>query len=419
MPSPKTLKRSLSRSFIAAAMLPIIIISVLVLYDLTGDRARDIDEKNLLLAKAVSGQIEGFLREPQATLHSIGGMLQSHTDMTEAEVQSLLDTIVASSNIFETVYIIDHNGNTRHVGLSPERTEMRKDFENISLAHMPFFQQTLQTGESAWSDITFSVISGEMSLALTLPLKDGILVGNFGIRPLTNFVQKLHTSEHIVISVVDRVGTTIAHPDPTFASQQVHIGHLEPVKAALAGKEETLHYMFEQEEYIGSSVLIPGPNWAVLVSQTATNAYRQVRFTGLLFVGGAIGALLLSLLFSLTKASLLAKPISELAEKTDLIAKGQYNIDFTDSGYVEFDTLAGNVRHMASSIHDREEQLTTSRERYRQLVETMNDGLSVNNELGVISYVNPELSKILGYPMEEIIGCKTIDFLDEENRVID
>lgn len=418
MASAKTLKRSLFLSFVAAAMLPVLAISILVLYDLTGDRARDIDEKNLLLAKAISGQVEGFLREPQATLHSIGGVLESHPDMKGDEIQDLLETIIKNSELFESIYIIDPSGQTQFIGLRPERTGLRKDFLGISLSHMPFFQKTVATGKSAWSDTFFSVISGEVSLALTLPINNGILVGNFSIRPLTEFIQKLHGTESIIISVVDRAGTTIAHPDPTLAAQQVHVGHLEPVRAALEGREETLHYMFNQEEYIGSSVLIPGPNWAILVSQTATAAYRQVRFTGIVFAAGAIGALLLSIIFSLSKATRLSKPLSALTVKTDAIASGQYDVSFTNSGYVEFDDLASNVRHMTAAIRDRELQLTKSRERYRLLVETMNDGLNIVDQNGTITYANPGFAKILGTTADELIGQQVTSLFNEKNLAI-
>jgi len=418
MAATKTLKRSLILSFAAAAILPILIISILVLYELTGERTSDIDEKNLLLAKAVSGQIEGFLREPQVTLQSIAGVLESHVGMPDSEIQEFLEIIVKNSELFESIYILSLQGDMRQIGLRPEKIGLKKDFLGINMSHMPFFQKTISTNSQAWSDTFFSVISGEMSLALTLPLKNGVLVGNFSIRPLSEFVRTLHQTDTLIISIIDRIGTTIAHPHSSLAAQQVHVGHLAPVQAAFQGKEETLHYLFEDEDYIGSAVLIPGPNWAALVSQTSADAYRQVRKTGFLFVAGAVGAILLSMIFSLNKAFRLAIPLSELTAKTKIIANGHYDVFFADSGYVEFDELTDNVRHMATAIRDREYQLMKSRERYRLLVETMSDGLVVLDQNGIISYSNPAFSKMIDYPTIRSNGQSPLDFLDEANRAV-
>ncbi|NPE09036.1 MAG: PAS domain S-box protein [Asgard group archaeon] len=63
-----------------------------------------------------------------------------------------------------------------------------------------------------------------------------------------------------------------------------------------------------------------------------------------------------------------------------------------------------------------EEELLDSEERFRTLIETMNDGLAVDNEIGVFTYVNRKLCLMLGYDEEEMIGHKVSEFLDEENR---
>ena len=48
--------------------------------------------------------------------------------------------------------------------------------------------------------------------------------------------------------------------------------------------------------------------------------------------------------------------------------------------------------------------LQTSEERYRTLVETMNDGLAIDDENGCITYANSAFCEMLGIPCDEIIG---------------
>jgi PAS domain S-box-containing protein len=63
-----------------------------------------------------------------------------------------------------------------------------------------------------------------------------------------------------------------------------------------------------------------------------------------------------------------------------------------------------------------EEQLRQSEERFRSLVETMRVGLSAVDANGVITYVNDQMCRMLGYSKEEIIGHPTTDFYAEESR---
>ena len=63
-----------------------------------------------------------------------------------------------------------------------------------------------------------------------------------------------------------------------------------------------------------------------------------------------------------------------------------------------------------------EQALIESEEKYRGLVETMAEGLAIQDENGLIIYVNNSFCKMTGYQQHEVIGKKIIDFLDERNR---
>ncbi|MBV7332355.1 PAS domain S-box protein [Chloroflexi bacterium TSY] len=62
--------------------------------------------------------------------------------------------------------------------------------------------------------------------------------------------------------------------------------------------------------------------------------------------------------------------------------------------------------------------LVREEERYRQLVERMNDGLSTVNEEGVITFVNEPFCEMLGYTANELIGMPLLHLFDAENRQI-
>jgi PAS domain S-box-containing protein len=65
-----------------------------------------------------------------------------------------------------------------------------------------------------------------------------------------------------------------------------------------------------------------------------------------------------------------------------------------------------------------ERALRQSEKRYRMLVETMNEGLGLQDENGVWVYVNDRFSEMLGYTRDEMIGNRVTDFLSETDQAI-
>ncbi|WP_051185040.1 sigma-54-dependent Fis family transcriptional regulator [Desulfatiglans anilini] len=65
-----------------------------------------------------------------------------------------------------------------------------------------------------------------------------------------------------------------------------------------------------------------------------------------------------------------------------------------------------------------EEALRESEERYRALVETMNEGLGIKDENGIWTYANKKLCTMLGAECSEVIGHSVEEWLDEANRKI-
>ncbi|MDQ1251769.1 MAG: hypothetical protein QG646_880 [Euryarchaeota archaeon] len=65
-----------------------------------------------------------------------------------------------------------------------------------------------------------------------------------------------------------------------------------------------------------------------------------------------------------------------------------------------------------------EEKLRESEEKYRNIVETANEGILIVDDKATITYANKKLTDLLGYTLEESIGRSIWDFLDEEARAI-
>ena len=65
-----------------------------------------------------------------------------------------------------------------------------------------------------------------------------------------------------------------------------------------------------------------------------------------------------------------------------------------------------------------EEALRQRKKHYRTLIETMNEGLSVVDKDGVVTFVNDQFCKMTGYNQDELIGYQATVLLDKENQKI-
>ena len=123
----KPLKHSLALTLAFAAIVPLLVVSVFALNHLAADNIEQIEKKNLLLARAMSGQVEVFLREPLVVMQIVSSMLKFNPDYSESEIQQVLDLHVKGSDLFESIYVLDNNGIVQHVGLPPGMEGFRRD----------------------------------------------------------------------------------------------------------------------------------------------------------------------------------------------------------------------------------------------------------------------------------------------------
>ncbi|HIH94553.1 TPA: PAS domain S-box protein [Methanosarcina acetivorans] len=65
-----------------------------------------------------------------------------------------------------------------------------------------------------------------------------------------------------------------------------------------------------------------------------------------------------------------------------------------------------------------EEKLRESEEKYRNIVETANEGIFITDAETIVTYANKKMTDMLGYTLEEVIGRAIWDFVTEEGKAI-
>ena len=95
-------------------------------------------------------------------------------------------------------------------------------------------------------------------------------------------------------------------------------------------------------------------------------------------------------------------------------------VEVSGKWYSQVITLSDpeHIRIYAADISDRkeaEESLRESEEKYRDLVENINDILYATDEHGIITYIAPAIESLSGYTISEIIGHSFFEFVYEDD----
>ncbi len=80
------------------------------------------------------------------------------------------------------------------------------------------------------------------------------------------------------------------------------------------------------------------------------------------------------------------------------------------------DQVIEELQHEIAVRRQAEKAMEESEHQYRRLVETMNEGLGVQDENGLITYVNDRLCSMLGFSRLELLGRPVTDFLHPSAR---
>ena len=92
-----------------------------------------------------------------------------------------------------------------------------------------------------------------------------------------------------------------------------------------------------------------------------------------------------------------------------------YNLPFTD---VDGSPMILEMDIDVTERKKAEEKLHESEEKYRNIVETANEGILITDNENIITYVNKKLADMLRYTPEEVIGRPIWGFISEEYKPI-
>ena len=117
----------------------------------------------------------------------------------------------------------------------------------------------------------------------------------------------------------------------------------------------------------------------------------------------------------------IVKPITDITEKIERIAKGEYQQEIDVDSRSELGDLARAFNTMSVKLQEFEklniEEVQTQKSRMESIIRSMNDGLIILDEQEKIILVNDSSTQILSLDEEQLVG-KKLTALEENSKVI-
>lgn len=347
-----SLKAILVSAFIGVGGLPIIVMGFITGHIISEDVSRDVRAKNLLIAQALTAEIEIFLKKSFVLLKQIEDtVIKKQYITSDAEINAYLESNRAINKDLDAIEILDAHGVVRF--MAPKN----KNIIGINRSGHVFYSQALQTHKPYWSPTFISLETGKPTITLAIPVKGGLIVGYLDLASLNAVTDKIRARKQGYAMVLDQTGTVIAHPDRHKISERVNLKHFLLKAGADQFQEGSFTFRENGREYLSSLSRVVHTQWMVIISVATDEAFKPVARIRKLLATGAIVVFSAVVAIAFLCLRKVLPPLSRLARDTRRIANGEYSFKEMPSSYKEINDLGRQFHGMAQVLKSREDAL--------------------------------------------------------------
>lgn len=360
--------RLLAVSFLLIALVPIGVLTFHVYHAAWGNAWREIYEKHRLLAMNLASPIRIYVNDHEAVLAMLADQIgaQSRT-ATPAFSQKVLNSTLRHMDGFKSLIHVGTNGSIHAISTRNDQGT----YDKRLFAHEKSFVITRDTGKKWLSDIKPSPISGEPTLILSTPVRDGrgkmtgVVLGELRVELIEKLRRNIRFGEKGHSAIVDRRGRVIAHPNPEWMAEMRDLSAWPVVQAMMAGQTGVTEFYspFIKSDMVAGYASVPEIGWGIMVPQPKSEVAAHVRQLMASHIGWGLLGLGLAVILGFFLVRWITRPINRLAAGVQALSANDYNGALPETS----PRAPREISVLGNALHQLVEGLRKSRDRYNAL----------------------------------------------------
>jgi len=389
-PARNSLQWFLLSHLLLRFFLPLVMfmLALLVALSLLGLQVIANQQKELVHSQA--RVVDRFLDQATRIIDAVGRMAEvSGLDQSRLAMESAKEAY----HHFDTLVLV---GTDNRVRLTIPHLE---NFQDLDMSRMPYAQNLPADLSVTVSSPFISTDTGAVAVILTRPLRrGGFVFGELSLVTLHGEVyESLVGSETLI---VDRFGKFVVHSNPDMIQQQSYFGR-DSLDLAQSG-DYSIQKTADSTFVLSNTAPVAKADWTVVNRIHLLALLRPLALLLILFI--VVTVAIWAAVAVRVRRELqheVIRPIGNLSAWARNLMEGRFEKSADDSGerssFLELQDLNSSFERMNTALHQRQEQLFKSEQRYRSIFENTPDGLFRLAPDGTLLMANPALARLLGY----------------------
>lgn len=297
-------------------------------------------------AEIISNWVQSTNRELDA-LTGATGIRQ----MNWSEQEPILTNLLDDHPDYGTVFVADRQGNVYSV-----------TGDIINVRDYSFFHQTIETGQTSYSDTLIDPLTNEPVFVVAQPIYSyndnqnptGVLAATVRLNYLQSLIEKMGIGDHGTSWIMDRNQLILAHENLGYIGNNTIFQEYAELQLIANQMDEGVfgitEYLQDGEEQVLASAPVPVTGWSVAITAPTSDVLSglDTLFHGsvvILVIGVVFGVIL-----AIAVARRIVNPITKLQNIAEIISQGDLTQKIEVNRHDEIGKLSDSVGRMSDNL---------------------------------------------------------------------